>query len=88
MSMVATTKMSSRGQVVIPEAVRNEMGLKPGDQFVVLAQDGAVILKGISKPSMKDFDALIRESAATGESGRSHTARTWRKRSPPPEAGK
>ena len=36
MSTLATTKMSSRGQVVIPEAVRNEMGLKAGDEFVVL----------------------------------------------------
>ena len=31
MSTLTTTKMSSRGQVVIPEAVRNEMGLKAGE---------------------------------------------------------
>ena len=62
MSTLATTKMSSRGQVVIPEAVRNEMGLKAGDEFVVLAQNDVVMLKGIKRPSMKEFDALIKKA--------------------------
>jgi AbrB family looped-hinge helix DNA binding protein len=70
MSTLATTKMSSRGQVVIPEAVRNEMGLKPGDEFIVVAQKDVVMLKGIKRPSMKDFDALIararRQARAAG----------------------
>lgn len=62
MSTLATTKMSSRGQIVIPEAVRNEMGLKAGDEFVVLAQNDVVMLKGIKRPSMKEFDSLIRKA--------------------------
>ena len=62
MSTLATTKMSSRGQVVIPEAVRKEMGLKAGDEFVVLAKNDAVMLKGIKRPSMKEFDALIKQA--------------------------
>jgi AbrB family looped-hinge helix DNA binding protein len=62
MSTVATTKMSSRGQVVIPESVRNDLGLKTGDQFVVVAESGVVILKGIRKPSMSEFDALVRKA--------------------------
>jgi AbrB family looped-hinge helix DNA binding protein len=62
MSALATTKMSSRGQVVIPENVRNDLGLKVGDQFVVVAQNGVVILKGIERPSMKDFDAVINKA--------------------------
>ena len=62
MSTLTTTKMSSRGQVVIPEAVRNEMGLKAGDEFVVLAQNDVVMLKGIKRPSMKEFDTLIKKA--------------------------
>lgn len=54
----ATTKMSSRGQVVIPEAVRNEMGLKPGSKFVVLWHDDVVMLKVISPPSREEFTVL------------------------------
>jgi AbrB family looped-hinge helix DNA binding protein len=62
MSTVATTKMSSRGQVVIPENVRNNLGLKAGDQFVVVADKGVVILKGISVPAMAEFDTMIKEA--------------------------
>ncbi len=54
----ATTKMSSRGQVVIPESVRSEMGLKPGSKFVVLWHDDVVMLKVISPPSLEEFTNL------------------------------
>jgi AbrB family looped-hinge helix DNA binding protein len=59
MSALATTRMSSKGQVVIPEDVRNSMGLRPGDQFVVLGEKGTLILKSIEKPDMSQFDRLI-----------------------------
>ena len=36
----STTKMSSKGQVVIPEAIRKRLGLNPGVEFVVVAQQG------------------------------------------------
>ncbi|MBU0678840.1 MAG: AbrB/MazE/SpoVT family DNA-binding domain-containing protein [Verrucomicrobia bacterium] len=59
MVSVSTTKLSSKGQVVIPEDVRKRLGLRAGDQFIVLGNDDAVILKSISPPSMADFDSLI-----------------------------
>lgn len=62
MSNLATTKMSSKGQVVIPEDIRKRLNLKAGSQFVVIGEDGVVILKAIEAPSMKDFDALIGEA--------------------------
>jgi AbrB family looped-hinge helix DNA binding protein len=58
MSTLATTKMSCRGQVVIPETVRNEMGLKAGAQFVVISQGDVVMLKVLSPPSAEEFSAL------------------------------
>jgi len=59
MSNVSTTKMSSRGQVVIPEEVRSRLGLTQGSQFVVFGDGDVVILKAIRTPSMKDFDRLV-----------------------------
>ena len=59
---IATTKMSSKGQVVIPESIRKALGLKAGSQFVVVGNKGVVILKEISPPSMNDFEALISEA--------------------------
>jgi AbrB family looped-hinge helix DNA binding protein len=67
---VATTKMSSRGQVVIPESVRKELGLKPGSQFIVMGSRGVVILKAITPPSMAEFDNLIAEARKAGRRAR------------------
>ena len=59
MAKLATTKMSSKGQVVIPEEIRDRLGLSAGSQFVVIGERDVVILKALSTPSMKEFDALI-----------------------------
>ncbi len=59
MAELATTRLSSKGQIVIPEDVRVRMGLKPGAQFVVMGEGDVVILKIISPPSMEEFDELI-----------------------------
>lgn len=62
MAELATTKMSSKGQVVIPEEIRKRMGLEAGSQFIVVADKDTVILKTISPPSMAEFDELIRKA--------------------------
>ena len=62
MKTLATTKLSSKGQVVIPEDIRKRMKLRVGAQFVVVGEEDVVILKTIKTPSMKDFDALIRKA--------------------------
>jgi AbrB family looped-hinge helix DNA binding protein len=62
MAELATTKMSSKGQIVIPEAVRTKLGLKAGVRFVVVGTPGVVILKTIAAPDMAEFDALIADA--------------------------
>lgn len=62
MTKPATTKMSSKGQIVIPEEIRKRLGLKPGAQFVVVGDRDVVILKVISPPSKDDFDDLVSEA--------------------------
>ncbi len=62
MATLATTRMSSKGQVVIPEEIRERLGLESGTQFVVVGDRDVVILKAISAPSMKMFDDLITQA--------------------------
>ena len=62
MIAIATTKMSSKGQVVIPEELRERLNLSPGSQFIVVGEGDVVILKTLTTPSMKQFDGLIREA--------------------------
>lgn len=67
MSKAATTKMSSKGQVVIPEDIRKRLKLKPGAQFVVVGDKDVVILKNISPPAIDDFPELIAEARKIGK---------------------
>ena len=67
MANVATTKMSSKGQVVIPENIRKQLNLKAGAQFVVVGEKDVVILKSISPPSLDEFDDLIAEARKKGK---------------------
>lgn len=59
---VYTTKMSSKGQVVIPEALREALGLAAGTQFVVVGRGDTVIFKLIEEPKMTQFEDLISEA--------------------------
>ena len=59
---VSTTKMSSKGQVVIPESIRESLGLQTGARFVVVAGQDAILLKLVAQPSMEEFDELLAEA--------------------------
>ena len=62
MDTIATTRMSSKGQVVIPESIRKHLKLKEGAQFIAIGEDDVVILKAITAPSMESFDSLIQQA--------------------------
>ena len=62
MNTLATTRMSSKGQVVIPEDVRTRLGLVAGVQFLVVGENDVVILKTITPPAMNEFDTIIRRA--------------------------
>lgn len=61
MNTVATTKMSSKGQIVIPEEIRNALHLKAGTKFVVVGEGDVVVLKTITPPppSSSEFKEMI-----------------------------
>jgi len=62
MSAIATTRMSSRGQVVIPEEIRTQYGWDSGMSFVVIGHADAIILQPIEVPDMSQFAALLSSS--------------------------
>ncbi|MBI5048918.1 MAG: AbrB/MazE/SpoVT family DNA-binding domain-containing protein [Deltaproteobacteria bacterium] len=62
MAPLATTKMSSKGQIVIPEDIRRRLGLKTWAQFIIIDKNDVVILKSIAQPSMTEFDQLISDA--------------------------
>jgi len=62
MEILATTRMSSKGQVVIPESIRKRLNIKEGAQFLVVGDADVVILKVVTPPDMNEFDALIKQA--------------------------
>lgn len=60
MATLGTTRLSSKGQVVIPGDIRKSLGLEPGARFVVLSDGDVVILKLIDSPARSE----VRELAA------------------------
>ncbi len=55
---VETVRMSSRGQIVIPQDVRDEMHASTGTVFAVVGSKDTIVLKKIGTPSKED---LIKE---------------------------
>jgi AbrB family looped-hinge helix DNA binding protein len=62
METLATTRMSSKGQIVIPESIRKRLDLREGAQFLVVGEDDVVVLKVVTPPDMQDFDNLIKRA--------------------------
>jgi len=62
MNTIATTRMSSRGQVVIPEEIRTQYGWDSGMSFVVIGHADAIILQPVEMPDMSRFSALLSAS--------------------------
>jgi AbrB family looped-hinge helix DNA binding protein len=67
MATSATTTMSTKGQVVIPEEIRAKLGLEPGTQFIVVAERDVVILKTLTPPPMSEFTGLLTRARAVAK---------------------
>ena len=57
------TKLSSKGQVVIPSDIRKKMGLKEGAPFAVVTSKDTILLKKIKMPTLEDFEKLTAKTA-------------------------
>ena len=62
MSAYSTARLSSKGQIVIPEEIRESLHLKEGDQFLVIGKGDTVVFKSIMPPSMDEFSELMAEA--------------------------
>ena len=60
----STTTLSSKGQVVIPEEIRDRLGLTPGTRFVVVAEGDVVVFKVLEAPEPEAFAGLVAQARA------------------------
>ena len=64
MNSVDVTRLSSKGQIVLPQAVRERLRLEEGVRFVVIASGDTVVLKKLEIPSLASAQALVYKSRA------------------------
>lgn len=64
---VEVTKMSSKGQIVIPMKVRKRLNAKEGTLFAVVGTEDGALIKKVHTPSPEEvwahIDAMAREIA-------------------------
>jgi bifunctional DNA-binding transcriptional regulator/antitoxin component of YhaV-PrlF toxin-antitoxin module len=66
----ATTRVSSKGQVVIPEAVKKAAGVRKGDDLLAVAIGDTIVMKKLSAMSFDEVAKPIwRTVKAMGLSG-------------------
>jgi bifunctional DNA-binding transcriptional regulator/antitoxin component of YhaV-PrlF toxin-antitoxin module len=54
------TTMSEKGQVVIPQALRKQMGFMPKTKFAVYGQGDLIILKRLELPDLRaEWDRIF-----------------------------
>lgn len=80
--MLETIKMSSKGQVVIPQRMRDELHAHAGTIFVALSSGESIVLKKIETPSKDD---LIKNLERIAKEGRKRAEALGIKESDVPE---
>ena len=50
LSQIEIAKVSSKGQIVIPQEMRNKLDIKAGSMFAIASCDNTLILKKIKNP--------------------------------------
>ena len=59
---VELTSVSTKGQVVIPKRIRQELGISESSKLMVMADGENILMKVISPPKLDSFKDLINES--------------------------
>ena len=58
-------KMSPKGQLVVPQDIREEEDFEPGDRFIAMPVKEGVLFKKVEMPNVKaEFEKLSKEIQA------------------------
>ncbi len=63
--IVKTVKVSDKGQIAIPQEIREEAGIKKGEELIIVQDNGTILLEKAQKVAAKmkdDFKDLLKFS--------------------------
>ena len=55
-----------KGQVVIPQEIREQMKIESGTKFAVYGRGDTIIFKRVELPTVRDFERLVAFAAVEG----------------------
>ena len=59
---IELVKMSEKGQLVVPQEIRESSNLSPGERFVAFPIQNGVLFKKVDMPKVKlDFESLAKD---------------------------
>lgn len=62
MEKLEVTSLSSRGQLVIPQDIRDRLHLREGEKFIVVGEEDTIVLKRLEIPSFSGLDKLLKRT--------------------------
>ncbi|MGC8606262.1 MAG: AbrB/MazE/SpoVT family DNA-binding domain-containing protein [Vulcanisaeta sp.] len=45
-----------RGRITLPKAIRETLGIRDGDELIIKAENGEIIIKSVSSMDIEEFD--------------------------------
>ena len=78
------TTMSEKGQVVIPQELRNYLGIKPKTKFIVFVIDNHIVMRKLDIPDIKTewkniFKSMDKKSLKLNENNIAAEIKAYRK---------
>lgn len=64
MTEVETTRVSTRGQIVIPQPIREKIHLEQGQLFAVHGEGDTIVLKRVDTPDPEEMNRLLEQGQA------------------------
>lgn len=55
---MATARLSSKSQIVLPAAIRRKLKIQPGDELEITAENDAIVIRKVTISATNALDAL------------------------------
>jgi len=56
---MSLTRLSTKGQLILPKEVRDRLGLRAGSQLEIEVRDGLIMLRPIQRTTVEDLIGLL-----------------------------
>ena len=59
MENIDFTRLSSKGQIVVPRRIRERLHLADGEIFLIFGTDDTLVLKRVQEPTSAEFNGIL-----------------------------